>query len=712
MIRIYLLCIIFAISCVTSAANKTIYLSSRGSDSGDGTIAHPFYSLNKAIEGKLSETASDTLFVIVQSGDYYMDRPFTLYQSSSRPIVIKSQEGEKPRFIGGISIKGWEKFGDKLYRAYIPEVLQFGFSFEQFYVNGERAVLARTPNENWYEVESSAEKPLVKGIRCADYAVQRINFHPEDWSTLANASSNDLTNLKFRFYHKWSITHKPAEFVQQDSAFIYTGGTGMHPWNPIQKGSRYIMYDYMAALDNPGEWYLDRAQGYIYYMPREVDDMSSVSCFAPTLKQWVIFQGKADAPVKNIHFNNLSFQFSSYLMPKQGEKPEQAAVEADAAMTFDYSENINFIDCELMYTGAYAMWFRQECHNNRVDHCYLANLGGGGIKIGEPYYRNDRRQVTHGNVVNNTIITHVGTELPSAVGIAILQSSDNQITHNEISDLRYSGISVGWVWGYNNSMKVWTWGIGPDGKSMSLQARIINPAVRNIIEYNHIHHIGWGELSDMGAIYTLGESQGTRISHNVIHDVWSYDYGGWGLYTDEGSSDIELSYNLVYRCKSGGFHQHYGRNNKIENNIFAFGHYYQIQYTRPETHQSFSFKHNIILYDKGEVLVGPGWKSGKIDMDKNMYWGINGESKFAEDTFSEWNKRMEPHSIQADPMFLDVMNDNYGFKSTKNIRKIGFKTWDYSKSGLYGSESWKQKAPLSDKIMNDFRKAVSLRMNK
>lgn len=712
MIKKYLLGLVSVFSCILATANETVYLSAYGDDNGDGTKAHPLYSLNKAIEGKLSDNPSDTLFILVQSGDYYMDRPFTLYQPSSRPIVIKSQGTDKPRFLGGIRVKGWEKYGDKFYRAYIPEVLQFGFSFEQFYVNGERAVLARTPNVGWYEVASSSEASQVKGVRFADYAVQRINFYPNDWGVLLNTSPSELENLKFRFYHKWSITQKYVEFIQPDSAFIYTGGVGMYPWNPIKKGSRYIMYDYMAALDSPGEWYLDRKNGYIYYMPRDGEDMSSAMSFAPSINQWLIFRGKPDEPVKNIHFINLSFQFSSYLMPKQGEMPAQAAVNAGAAMMFDYSENIAFIDCELMHTGAYAMWFRQECHNNLVEHCYLADLGAGGVKIGEPYYRNDRRQVTHGNVINNTIITHVGSEFPSAVGIALFQSSDNRITHNDISDLRYSGISVGWIWGYNNSMEAWTWGVGKYGNSMSLQTRVVNPSVRNVIEYNRIHHIGWGELSDMGAIYTLGESHGTRISYNVIHDVWSYDYGGWGLYTDEGSSDIEMSYNLVYRCKSGGFHQHYGRDNKIENNIFAYGHYYQVQYTRPEVHTSFSFKHNIVLYDKGEVLAGRGWKTGKITIDRNLYWGLKGESKFAGTTFTEWSKKKEPHSIQADPMFRNALNDDFHFVSAKNIRKIGFRIWDYTKSGVYGSESWQQKAMLSRKIMDDFNRAALLRMNK
>jgi len=148
---------------------------------------------------------------------------------------------------------------------------------------------------------------------------------------------------------------------------------------------------------------------------------------------------------------------------------------------------------------------------------------------------------------------------PSAIGVWVGQSSRNTISHNHIHDLFYTAISVGWTWGY-----------AP------------NQCAGTLIEFNHLHHIGKDMLSDMGAIYTLGVQPGTVIRNNLIHDVQSFTYGGWGIYTDEGSSNLVIENNIVYRTKSAGFHQHYGRENLVRNNIFAFGKEFQLMRTRAE----------------------------------------------------------------------------------------------------------------------------------
>jgi parallel beta-helix repeat protein len=223
---------------------------------------------------------------------------------------------------------------------------------------------------------------------------------------------------------------------------------------------------------------------------------------------------------------------------------------------------------------------------------------------------------TAGNAVTDNHIYDGGKIWPSAIGILLRHAADNLIAHNHIHDLYYTGISVGWVWGYHPSA-----------------------ATGNRIEANHIHHIGRGLLSDMGGIYTLGPSPGTVLAGNVIHDVESYGYGGWGIYTDEGSTAILIENNIVYRTKTGGFHQHYGKENVVRNNVFAFSRTDQIQRSRAEPHLSFTFERNIVYWTEG-TLLGKTWKDDQFRMDFNCYWNAAGQPvTFAGLSLEEWRTR-------------------------------------------------------------------------
>jgi parallel beta-helix repeat protein len=214
----------------------------------------------------------------------------------------------------------------------------------------------------------------------------------------------------------------------------------------------------------------------------------------------------------------------------------------------------------------------------------------------------------------------------------------------------------------------------------------------------------------MGGVYTLGASEGTVVSNNHIHHVYSYDYGGWGLYTDEGSYDITMENNLVYWCKNSGFHQHYGKENIIRNNIFAFNIRSQLQATRIEEHRSLSFTRNIIFTDRG-TLLSSNWHKFNLLTDNNVYWDTRTKDiKFADQDFSTWKKAgKDIHSLIADPMFVDPEKFDFNFRRSSVIRRIGFVPFDWTNAGVYGAEDWKKLARFDPELELRFNNIIAER---
>ena len=693
------------------AAVRELYVSPTGNDSNIGSVKEPLLTLQGAVARAVAlqeDAAIDGFVVNLAAGIYTQYEALEIDTSLHKPIEFRgSNTAERTTISGAMQAERFTAVEDNLWRVRIPEVVRYGLRFEQIYINGERRFRAQSPNRGefagikqvkhipidstnlgrdiygWEVLNITPNNPIPFGNEC------RTQYIGEDAPSSKNKEA--LGQPLITFFHKWDTTRRPLLHV--DSYGVMTiAGRGVYPWNTIDTRSRFFAENDFNFLDAEGEWILSE-DGWLYYIPCDGESIENTVCHIPIAQQFVKISGESiEKQVDGITFSNIDFVYASYLTPNEGNVQMQAAAGIGTVVEANFARNIHFADCTIAHTGLGGVWFKRGCSDCSVERCHIYDVGASGVKIGESTIRDNRAEITHHIKVDNNIIQHGGFVFPCAVGVIIFHSSDNQVTHNDIADFRYTGVSVGWNWGYGYS-----------------------PAKRNIVEYNHIHHLGWAQLSDMGGVYTLGMSEGTSVSNNVLHDIYSLYYGGWGLYTDEGSTGIRIENNLVYNCKSGGFHQHYGKDNIVRNNIFAGQIRTQLEASRVEEHLSFEFSNNIIYYSKG-VMCGINWANVGHKSDYNCYFCTDSEKKieFQGISFDEWQKKgQDVNSVIADPQFADVAAGNFTPKNKAMLKKIGFKPFDYTKAGVYGSKAWRQKAELSkeqkeafDKLVDDYEKEM------
>jgi len=596
--------------------------------------------------------------VELADGVYWLDEPLVMEAGHggtvAAPVLWRAAEGARPVVSGGKLIDGFEENDEGLWEVR----LEVGTRFDQLWVNGRRATRARYPNEGFFTLDEVEEEELGGGR-----ARQMVRVSAEHLGLLEGMSAEELGRVQLLAYHKWDNTRRFLEMVDPEAGKLSVVGTAMKPWNKWDRHTGLVLENVRGALDAPGEWYL-AVDGLLTYKPRPGERVEESEVIMPVLSHLLIMRGGEEASLGHVRFEGIAFHHTGWVAPAEGFSPQQAAAGIEGAIQADYVEYVVFENCRIAHTGGYGLWFRRACVGNRVVGTYIHDLGAGGLRIGG---MSPVGGESGGNIFENNIIRDGGHVFPCAVGVWIGHSGDNRVAHNEISHFAYTGVSVGWRWGYDES-----------------------PAKRNMIEFNHIHHIGDGLLSDMGGIYTLGPSEGTVLRNNHIHHITSYQYGGWGLYNDEGSTGILMENNLVHHTSTGGYHQHYGKNNLIRNNIFAFARDHQIQLTRAEEHRSFTFEGNIVLWESGPLLGGGGWGDGKVEFGRNVYWRMDGEEvEFAGRTFAEWRAGgRDVGSVFADPKFRDAESGDWGMAEDSPAIELGFESFDPGEAGVYGAEEW------------------------
>lgn len=695
-------CLSFAAPVMAAPDSLTLYVSPAGNDGWTGTLAEPDASGSdgplatitgardrlRALRAEGGGLPGIPVTVLVRGGEYSLAEPLVFEPQDSgtaeAPVVYAAAPGEHPVLHGGRRITEW-RIENGVWKADVPEAKSEDCSVGAFWVNGERRDPARYPKA----AHTAGDYPAETDFFYADGPVMETK--PDTGEEVKSSTRfrfregdvkqwEHLDDAVFVVFHSWATSlHRVKALDLEQRIVEFTGPARWH-FTYWKNDQWYFVEHLLDALELPGEWCLSRRDGVLHYLPKPGESPETAEAVIPRLRQFLLLQGKPEeeAFVSHLHFKGLSMRYGDWPVGPSGHSDGQAEYSVEAAIQTVGARNCVFEDCEVDHVGGYGVWFRDGSQQNRLQRCALTDLGAGGVRIGEGGDPATPAHDTSHNVVDNCLLHDGGRIYRSAVGVWIGRSSYNTVSHNEICDFRYSGVSLGWSWGYAPSS-----------------------ANHNVIEYNHIHDLGKGQLSDMGGIYTLGISPGTILRNNYIHDILSNGNisGGWGLYTDEGSSEILLTNNVVYNTRTGGFHQHYGRENHVVNNIFAFSQRDQLIRSRDEERLSFFFENNIVYFSRGNLL-GSTWQNGKYVMDKNCYWDASGrEVSFAGKPFAEWQQAgYDVHSVIADPGFADIENRNFALSPDSPAVKLGFQPIDLSGVGLYGDEAWIARAKNAVRI--------------
>ena len=669
-------------------AEIRFYVAPSGSDAQNGTSpAQPFLTVQRAQQAvrelKQRGPLTEPVTVYLSEGVYPISEAlkFTPEDSGTEtcPITYKAAQGEKALLSGGRKVTGWKRYKGNIWVATLPEVQAGEWWFRQLYVNGNLRGRARTPNQGVFEVKATTDTTTSQ--RSYQVASDSFVFNTGDLDPKWKHPENGEAII----YHYWTDTHLPIKAIDGKRNVISFGYPSGKVFRDGFEGdlARYVVENIYEALDLPGEWVLERSTGRLFYMPLSGEDMASAEVIAPATEELISIKGDPlnGKFVEYLNFEGLGLAYSNFNLPWGDCNNAQGSASVSACVNLSGARNCSFDRCSLRNLGTFGFELFDGCTFNRFTCNTLEQIAAGGFRLrgvepgGNPALR------TGNNTISDNTIGYYGLTYPSAVGVLVMHSDCNTVAHNLIHHGDYTGISVGWSWSYLRSA-----------------------ARGNRIEQNHIHDIGYNNLlSDMGGIYTLGLSPGTVISNNLVHDVNANRYGGWGIYTDEGSTSILIENNIVYHTKFGTFNIHYAKDLVVRNNIFALGRLQQLSRSKRDPHTTVYFEGNIIYWTQGRLLADEyKWQDEPYKIYVNPYtqprdtsvtfvsdWNIfyypdkpRAEVDFSGRTWEQWlAEGKDHHSIYADPMFVDPGRFDFRLQPGSPALKLGFRQIDLSQVG-------------------------------
>lgn len=659
-----------------------LYVSPDGDDSAAGDMEHPLSTVAGALARLESMRASEqvsreeTYQIWFRGGEYIFDECLFIGGESSN-VAMTAWGDEKVVFTAEHPIRDFYTETVNGVQVFVKDLdVEAGeASFKSLFNAGGLLSLSRYPKEGYLRVVGTDSSDALWDEESTPSSITlgqtSFNVNPEE---LANVPLCD--GMQARVVHKWHDELMDVTSIDADSGKVSLSRPATLT---IASSDRYCLENVFATMSEPGEWYVDHGAGRLYYVPYKDERPDELVLYAASNDVIFTLDG-----VNNITFNHIRFARTDWSTPVPSEaysfgwciendmEAPQGAVDVTGVITIRNSSGVTFTNCEFMDLGSTAIRMEEGVANSRVESCLFQNIAASAVFVGGRNVEPGQEGITSSiSIFNNKIVSY-GRRYYCAPGIQILYCDQADVRNNEIAYGRYSAIACGWVWGYGYQV------------------------TNNIqVASNLIYRIGDGSLCDMGAVYTLGTQPGTTITGNVIHNVKvdEYEgYGGWGIYLDEGSSEITVDSNLVFACSSHGYYLHYGSSNSIRNNIFALNAVGQINFgtQHKKVREPSEYINNICLTAGTVPVYCNYYDADTFTESGNLAWNMSDgmELTVARSDYSDhiaFTQAAEQGflggTVVDDPLFVDPRNFDFAYAGDSLALWLGYVPWDYNEAG-------------------------------
>ena len=638
---------------------------------GDGSLVHPYSSLQQALDHiertyhqdigpthktiinlypthhfvgniQLKQVHSYTQITTMNITDTLLYEPMLAHQHTHQKL-------SRAVISGGILVTHWTKVNSTTYSAVVPSSVDVN----QLFVDNRRVARTRVPR-NYSEYLRYAA-PL------NDSKLARYGFQYQS----GDFNYTTLEDAMVIVYHSWTESHHYIDrLIRSNNTVLFSNPAAVPIGTFVAQGRRRYHIENLCEALIPNSFCFMNATKTVYLMtdgsydPNKSQIITSVNETIVSVKS-----DNMHKPVHNIFIDNVAIQHGAWHIDRtQVADAASAAFLTSVALFIANATFITVSNVEISHTGSYGIRITEGTSNIDIKNSRITDMGAGGIWIGD---RKSNMSVSPTLCkILSTEIGYGGNIFLSAVGVLIHQATDIVVADNTIHHLRYNGISV-----------------GQGGYQLS---------TRNVlIQGNYVYNTGQHILSDQGGIYTLGIQPGTVINNNVVKNVFSYSVFMWGIYLDDGSSEIIVSNNVVYNTGWASLFQHYGANNTIVNNVFARSSLSrangsnsdgEVRIQQAENHRSWTCTRNII-FDTYQGINAIAYKADpgvNASFNDNVYFSAHGAPLlFASNlsSFADWQKTgQDKDSVVADPLFIgDVRQcDFFTIRANSPAAKLGF----------------------------------------